>query len=62
MNRITSSVVPVVVVSDELDAREAIVVHQGPESRAHLSFLRGGKLARGVGRVCVFRLVLGIVA
>ena len=58
LDGIPSRIAPVVVVSDDLRAREAVAVHEAAEGEADRPLLRRGDLARWVRRVGVLRLVL----
>ena len=58
LNGVSARAVPVVVVRNDLRAREAVRVHKIPERSADLSLLRGGELRRWIRRVAVLGLVL----
>lgn len=40
LDRVSSSIIPVMLIPDNLDARESVIVQQGTKRRADLSFRR----------------------
>ena len=58
LNRVSPSVVPVVLITHNLGVCKAILIHQSAESSGNLSLLGGSNDGSGVGGVVVLGLIL----
>ena len=58
-DRVSSRVVPIVVVSNDFRARETVAIHERTQGNTNLRLLRRRDLACRVCRVAIFRLILG---